>query len=132
MPKVIDQEQRTAAITGAGSGLGRDIALGLAAKGYCVVGTAMLPEEIAVPISASIAARIKHFRAIGWLSSVNSRQGIMRLRTMMRKKCAHIPCRCEIPHEQEYCGQACRDASREEVEIACQCDHPPECPLITQ
>jgi NAD(P)-dependent dehydrogenase (short-subunit alcohol dehydrogenase family) len=37
---------RTAAVTGAGSGLGRDIALGLAAKGYRVFGTAITPEEI--------------------------------------------------------------------------------------
>ena len=37
---------RSAAITGAGSGLGRDIALGLAAKGYLVFGTAMSPAEI--------------------------------------------------------------------------------------
>src|SRR5260370_21976520 len=37
---------RSAAVTGAGSGLRRDIALGLAAKNYRVFGTAMLPEEI--------------------------------------------------------------------------------------
>jgi NAD(P)-dependent dehydrogenase (short-subunit alcohol dehydrogenase family) len=41
------QKKRLAAITGAGSGLGRDIALGLAAKGYRVFGTAFSPEEIA-------------------------------------------------------------------------------------
>jgi len=41
------QRKRSAAITGAGSGLGRDIALGLAAKGYRVFGTAMSSEEIA-------------------------------------------------------------------------------------
>src|SRR3984957_8100421 len=40
-------KQRSAAVTGAGSGLGRDIALGLAAKGYRVFGTAMSSEEIA-------------------------------------------------------------------------------------
>jgi NAD(P)-dependent dehydrogenase (short-subunit alcohol dehydrogenase family) len=38
---------RAAAVTGAGGGLGRDIALGLAAKRYRVFGTAMNPEEIA-------------------------------------------------------------------------------------
>src|SRR5258708_6249164 len=38
---------RAAAVTGAGGGLGRDIALGLAAKHYRVLGTAMNPEEIA-------------------------------------------------------------------------------------
>jgi NAD(P)-dependent dehydrogenase (short-subunit alcohol dehydrogenase family) len=47
MKSVTKQKQRSAAVTGAGSGLGRDIALGLAAKGYRVFGTAMKPEEIA-------------------------------------------------------------------------------------
>ena len=37
---------RSAAVTGAGAGLGRDIALGLAAKGYCVFGTAMSASEV--------------------------------------------------------------------------------------
>src|SRR6266481_949602 len=41
------QKQRSAAITGAGSGLGRDIALALAAKGYRVFGTAITNDEIA-------------------------------------------------------------------------------------
>src|ERR1700749_3506147 len=41
------QGKRSAAVTGAGSGLGRDIALGLAAKGYRVFGTAMSSQEIA-------------------------------------------------------------------------------------
>jgi NAD(P)-dependent dehydrogenase (short-subunit alcohol dehydrogenase family) len=40
-------KRRSAAVTGAGSGLGRDIALGLAAKGYRVFGTAMSDEEVA-------------------------------------------------------------------------------------
>jgi NAD(P)-dependent dehydrogenase (short-subunit alcohol dehydrogenase family) len=38
---------RAAAVTGAGGGLGRDIALGFAAKQYRVFGTAMNPEEVA-------------------------------------------------------------------------------------
>ena len=46
MSRVIQQSARFAAITGAGSGLGRDIALGIAAKGYAVFGTATTPEEI--------------------------------------------------------------------------------------
>src|SRR6266852_6866283 len=46
MPSTTHQHQRTAAVTGAGSGLGRDIALGLAAKNYRVFGTAITPEEI--------------------------------------------------------------------------------------
>ena len=40
-------KQRSAAITGAGGGLGRDIALGLAAKDYRVFGTAMAKGEVA-------------------------------------------------------------------------------------
>jgi hypothetical protein len=43
----------------------------------------------------------------------------------MTKKCAHIPCLCDVPDGEEYCGQACRDAGSEDVEIACQCDHLP-------
>ena len=45
-------------------------------------------------------------------------------------KCAHVPCFCEVPHGQEYCGDACRDAGNEDVEIACQCDHL-SCPLLS-
>jgi NAD(P)-dependent dehydrogenase (short-subunit alcohol dehydrogenase family) len=41
-----EQKKRSAAVTGAGSGLGRDIALGLAGKGYRVFGTAMSAQEI--------------------------------------------------------------------------------------
>jgi NAD(P)-dependent dehydrogenase (short-subunit alcohol dehydrogenase family) len=37
---------RSAAVTGAGGGLGRDIAPGLAAKGYVVFGTAMSAAEV--------------------------------------------------------------------------------------
>src|SRR5258707_5426488 len=37
---------RSAAITGAGGGLGREIALQLAAKGYVVFGTAFTPAEV--------------------------------------------------------------------------------------
>ena len=47
MTSVTKQRQRSTAITGAGGGLGRDIALGLAAKGYRVFGTAMAGAEIA-------------------------------------------------------------------------------------
>jgi NAD(P)-dependent dehydrogenase (short-subunit alcohol dehydrogenase family) len=38
---------RTAAVTGAGGGLGRETALGLGAKGYRVFGTALKPAEVA-------------------------------------------------------------------------------------
>lgn len=44
------------------------------------------------------------------------------------KKCAHIPCTCEVTNGDEFCGQACRDAGSEEVEIACNCSHT-ACPL---
>ena len=47
MTRITKKKQRWAAITGAGSGLGRDIALGLAAKGYRVFGTAMTAGEVA-------------------------------------------------------------------------------------
>ena len=54
---------RAAAVTGAGGGLGRDIALGLAAKRYRVFGTAMNPEEIADLQQASggaVSLRTRH------------------------------------------------------------------------
>jgi hypothetical protein len=44
------------------------------------------------------------------------------------RKCAHIPCLCDVPDGEEYCGETCRDAGSDDVEIACQCDHP-ACPL---
>src|SRR5712692_7452820 len=52
MPKVAKEivmadANKRSAVTGAGGGLGRDIALGLAAKNYRVFGTAMTPGEIA-------------------------------------------------------------------------------------
>jgi hypothetical protein len=40
------------------------------------------------------------------------------------KQCAREPCRCLVPHNQKYCSESCRDAGREEVEIACECGHP--------
>ncbi len=41
-----EKSGRSVAITGAGGGLGRDIALQLAAKGYTVFGTAFTPSEV--------------------------------------------------------------------------------------
>jgi NAD(P)-dependent dehydrogenase (short-subunit alcohol dehydrogenase family) len=41
-----EQSGRSAAVTGAGGGLGRDIALQLAAKSYVVFGTAFTPDEV--------------------------------------------------------------------------------------
>ena len=46
MPSTPRHSTRSAAVTGAGGGLGRDIALGLAAKGYVVFGTAMSAAEV--------------------------------------------------------------------------------------
>src|SRR5438132_8153006 len=46
MPNSSEHSRRSAAVTGAGGGLGRDIALGLATKGYIVFGTAMSAAEV--------------------------------------------------------------------------------------
>src|SRR5713226_8938099 len=46
MSSASEHSGRSAAVTGAGGGLGRDIALGLAAKGYIVFGTAISAAEI--------------------------------------------------------------------------------------
>ena len=45
------------------------------------------------------------------------------MKNQQTRKCAHIPCLCDVPIGQKYCGDACRDAGSEDVEIACQCDH---------
>jgi len=45
-----------------------------------------------------------------------------------QKKCAHIPCLCIVSPGEKYCGDVCKDAGKEDVEIACQCGHP-ACPL---
>lgn len=56
MADVTQQKHLAAAVTGAGSGLGRDIALGLAAKNYRVFGTALAAREIDDLKSASDGA----------------------------------------------------------------------------
>jgi len=43
---MVEHSRRSAAITGAGGGLGRDVALQLAAKGYAVFGTAFTANEV--------------------------------------------------------------------------------------
>lgn len=48
--------------------------------------------------------------------------------TNERNKCAHVPCQCLAQVGGKYCGQSCKEAGSEEVEIACQCDHG-TCPL---
>jgi hypothetical protein len=40
-----------------------------------------------------------------------------------KRMCARITCLCIVPDGEEYCGASCRDAGRDGVEIACQCDH---------
>lgn len=40
------------------------------------------------------------------------------------KKCAHIPCVCNVPSGQKFCSDSCEDGGSEEVEIACECGHP--------
>lgn len=48
MSNTSEQTDRAAAITGAGGGLGRDIALQLAAKGYVVFGTALAASKFGI------------------------------------------------------------------------------------
>jgi hypothetical protein len=45
--------------------------------------------------------------------------------TTEQTKCAHLPCKCMAQPGEKYCGQACKEAGSEEVEIACPCDHGP-------
>jgi hypothetical protein len=40
-------------------------------------------------------------------------------------KCAHEPCECTVAEGEKYCSDWCKDAGSEEVEIACECGHPP-------
>jgi len=47
------------------------------------------------------------------------------------RKCAHIPCLCDVSTGIEYCSESCRDAGSDDVEIACQCDHR-ACPLTVR
>jgi len=48
--------------------------------------------------------------------------------TTENSKCAHVPCNCRAEPGNKYCGQVCKEAGSNEVEIACQCDHG-ACPL---
>jgi hypothetical protein len=59
--------------------------------------------------------------------SETKKDGVV-MTNLKTKKCAHIPCLCNVPIGEEFCGESCRDAGSEDVEIACQCDHP-ACPL---
>ena len=61
------QAVRSAAITGAGSGLGRDIALGLAEKGYTVFGTALTEAEDSQGVNPADFDHLRPGNALGWV-----------------------------------------------------------------
>ncbi len=69
---------RSAVVTGAGSGLGRDIALGLAAKNYIVFGTAFTAAEVqdlkdasAARVSLTVCDITKEQAVRAWAASVS-------------------------------------------------------------
>ena len=73
---------RSAVVTGAGSGLGRDIALGLATKGYVVFGTALNAGEVQVlkeasggRVSLTVCDITKEQAVRAWAASVSDAQG---------------------------------------------------------
>jgi hypothetical protein len=59
---------------------------------------------------------------------IKSTEEEMHMANQEKNKCAHIPCLCDVTPGQEYCSESCQDAGNENVEVACQCDHP-SCPL---
>jgi NAD(P)-dependent dehydrogenase (short-subunit alcohol dehydrogenase family) len=72
---------RSAVVTGAGSGLGRDIALGLATKGYVVIGTALnagevqdLKEASGGRVSLTVCDITKEQAVRAWAASVSDAQ----------------------------------------------------------
>jgi len=74
---------RSAVVTGAGSGLGRDIALGLATKGYVVFGTALnagevqdLKEASGGRVSLTVCDITKEQAVRAWATSVSDAQGV--------------------------------------------------------
>ena len=41
-----------------------------------------------------------------------------------KHKCAHAPCRCQIPSLEKYCGSYCDEADKvKDIEIECDCKH---------
>src|SRR5258707_6173402 len=82
MPSTSDHSGRSAAVTGAGGGLGRDIALGLAAKGYVVFGTAMSAAEVqdlkdasAGRVSMTVGDMTKEQAVKAWAGGVSDALG---------------------------------------------------------
>jgi NAD(P)-dependent dehydrogenase (short-subunit alcohol dehydrogenase family) len=72
------QVGRSAAITGAGSGLGRDIALGLAEKGYAVFGTATTDADVQASgggVSLSLCDITKEQDVKAWAHRVSAALG---------------------------------------------------------
>jgi len=53
----------------------------------------------------------------------NQNEGEEKMPSEEKKKCAHLPCGCEVKPSQKYCGQACENAGDQDVEIACECGH---------
>src|ERR1700760_3325373 len=73
---------RSAVVTGAGGGLGRDIALGLAAKGYIVFGTALsategpgLKEAFGGRVSLTVCDITKDQAVRAWAAGVSEALG---------------------------------------------------------
>ena len=82
MPSTNRHSGRSAAVTGAGGGLGRDIALGLAAKGYAVFGTAMsaaeaqdLKDASGGRVSLTVSDMTKEESVKAWAASVSDALG---------------------------------------------------------
>jgi NAD(P)-dependent dehydrogenase (short-subunit alcohol dehydrogenase family) len=82
MPSTTRHSGRSAAVTGAGAGLGRDIALGLAAKGYIVFGTAMSAAEVqdlkdasAGRVSLAVCDMTKEASVKAWAAGVSEATG---------------------------------------------------------
>jgi NAD(P)-dependent dehydrogenase (short-subunit alcohol dehydrogenase family) len=82
MPSTNRHSGRSAAVTGAGAGLGRDIALGLAARGYIVFGTAMSAAEVqdlkdasAGRVSLAVCDMTKEASVKAWAAGVSEALG---------------------------------------------------------
>jgi hypothetical protein len=58
-----------------------------------------------------------------------NKDGILKTNRPTRM-CANVTCLCTATDGDGYCGDVCRTRGRDNVEIACQCDHL-ACPCIT-